>query len=176
MGSRRFNSRRRVNADIVMTQDLHARRAREEAARAAADASGLEACEVDVFGPTEHEQRVAEDLAPLLQASLEQIEKQTTGRNAPHSLGGWMDPSCRFATHPSHRCHRNDGSPLGQSGDCFAEARLWAVKNAGIVVRCEDGMVRHDAPFATRAEADAFAEWGHICTRQHVLEPVPVAS
>jgi hypothetical protein len=127
--------------------------------------------------PTEHEQRIAEDLAPLLEASLAQIEKATTGRNTAHVLGGFYDPDCRYASHPSHRCHRNDGQPLGEHGSCFAEARLWASRSsAGIVVRCEDGMVRHDAPFATRAEADAFAEWGHICTRQHSFEPAPVAS
>jgi hypothetical protein len=173
MGTHRRYGRRDSLALARIIQDRQ--EVREEQARRLAAEEDLDPCEVDTT-PTEHEQRVVEDLAPLLQASLEQIEKQTTGRNAPHVLGGWMDPSCRFATHPSHRCHRNDGQPIGPSGDCFAEARLWAVSNAGIIVRCEDGMVRHDQPFATRAEADAFAEWGHICTRQHTFEPALVAS
>ena len=34
-------------------------------------------------------------------------------------------------------------------------------------VICEDNIVRHDQPFATRAEAQTFAEWGHCCTAKH---------
>lgn len=108
--------------------DFKLARARSvDAAWREAESEGVTPCELDM-APTEHEQRVTEDLAPLLQASLEQIEKETTGRNAAHALGGWLDPSCRFATHPSHRCHRNDGQPLGETGDCFAEARIQAVR------------------------------------------------
>lgn len=44
---------------------------------------------------------------------------------------------------------------------------------AGIIVRCQDGMVRHPLPFASRAEADTWAEWAHACTATHVFEEVP---
>jgi len=37
----------------------------------------------------------------------------------------------------------------------------------GYQVKCEDGAVRHAEPFATVAEAEEFAEWGHICTNHH---------
>lgn len=36
-------------------------------------------------------------------------------------------------------------------------------------VTCEDGQSRHDAPFATRQEADQFAWWGHVCTAKHTI-------
>lgn len=36
-------------------------------------------------------------------------------------------------------------------------------------VTCEDGQVRHREPFATRAEADTFADQGHACTNQHTI-------
>lgn len=35
------------------------------------------------------------------------------------------------------------------------------------IVRCEDGAVRHEGTFATRAEAEQFAYWGHCCTVRH---------
>ena len=41
------------------------------------------------------------------------------------------------------------------------------------LVRCSDGVSRHPAPFASRAEAWHFAEWGHCCTARHTLERVP---
>lgn len=128
MSRRGFNSRRYVNAQVVPILDLQERREeRERAALAEAHDAGLDPCEVDVT-PTEHEQDIADDLSPLLQASLDVIEKETTGHNAPHLLGGWFDPTCRFAGHPSHRCYRNDGQPLGEHGDCFAEAHIGAIR------------------------------------------------
>jgi hypothetical protein len=41
-------------------------------------------------------------------------------------------------------------------------------------VECEDGQVRH-APFATLHEAQDWAEWGHACTRNHLIDEVQVA-
>lgn len=40
------------------------------------------------------------------------------------------------------------------------------------VVRCEDGQVRAPHPFTTAADAETWAEWGHICTRHHTIEVV----
>lgn len=37
------------------------------------------------------------------------------------------------------------------------------------VVTCEDGARRHAYPFASRAEADRFAWWGHCCTATHCI-------
>lgn len=34
-------------------------------------------------------------------------------------------------------------------------------------VTCEDGRVRHAGGFDTRADAEEFAEWGHVCTNRH---------
>lgn len=42
-------------------------------------------------------------------------------------------------------------------------------------VQCADGEVRH-RPFASRAEAWQWAEWGHCCTSIHRIERTPVAS
>jgi hypothetical protein len=39
-------------------------------------------------------------------------------------------------------------------------------------VRCEDGVVRHGAPFERRWEAEKWAWWGHICTAQHTVTRV----
>lgn len=36
-------------------------------------------------------------------------------------------------------------------------------------VVCEDGQIRHAQKFGTKAEAEQFAEWGHICTRGHTI-------
>jgi hypothetical protein len=36
-------------------------------------------------------------------------------------------------------------------------------------VTCADKRVRHTGLFVTREEAEAFAEWGHICTRAHEI-------
>jgi hypothetical protein len=41
-------------------------------------------------------------------------------------------------------------------------------------VVCEDGQVRHELLFATKVEANTFAEWGHCCTRNHKIETVPL--
>jgi hypothetical protein len=35
------------------------------------------------------------------------------------------------------------------------------------VVVCEDQQIRHKAPFANKAEAEQFAEYGHCCTNNH---------
>lgn len=37
----------------------------------------------------------------------------------------------------------------------------------GFLVICEDRVQRHTEPFATRALAADWAEWGHACTRRH---------
>lgn len=34
-------------------------------------------------------------------------------------------------------------------------------------VICEDGVVRHDGDFATRYDAEVWADQGHVCTRNH---------
>lgn len=39
-------------------------------------------------------------------------------------------------------------------------------------VECEDGEIRHEAPFATRRDAMNFAEWGHACTTSHLITPM----
>jgi hypothetical protein len=58
------------------------------------------------------------------------------------------------------------------------EYRHAAITAFGYTVICEDGRVRHSGSFASKAEADHFAEWGHCCTRNHTIaatrEPVPV--
>jgi hypothetical protein len=36
-----------------------------------------------------------------------------------------------------------------------------------VIVICEDGVSRHDAPFETRAQAAEFANWGHCCINRH---------
>lgn len=43
-----------------------------------------------------------------------------------------------------------------------------------ITVTCPDGSVRHE-PFATRADAEQWAEWGHCCAAGHTFEEVPAA-
>lgn len=43
------------------------------------------------------------------------------------------------------------------------------------IVVCEDGWVRHQAPFASSSEASTFAWWGHACTADHVVTAVPDA-
>jgi hypothetical protein len=48
------------------------------------------------------------------------------------------------------------------------EART-AAPSTGYVVTCADGRIRHASLFATRAEADHWAEWGHACTNQHAV-------
>lgn len=40
-------------------------------------------------------------------------------------------------------------------------------------VWCQDGVVRHPAPCATRAEALTFAEWGHCCLAVHTHRIAP---
>lgn len=37
-------------------------------------------------------------------------------------------------------------------------------------VVCEDGEVRHEGTFASMAEADRWAMWGHACTNRHDVE------
>lgn len=48
--------------------------------------------------------------------------------------------------------------------------------NVRIIVRCEDGIVRHlhegVGSFATQAEAATWAEWGHCCTNRHTFEAI----
>lgn len=43
-------------------------------------------------------------------------------------------------------------------------------------VTCEDGLVRHREPFATRTDAETFAEWGHCCTRRHDITETDTCS
>jgi hypothetical protein len=45
--------------------------------------------------------------------------------------------------------------------------------NTRIVVRCQDGLVRHKGTFATRIEAGNWAWWGHVCASHHDYEEVP---
>lgn len=54
------------------------------------------------------------------------------------------------------------------------QARSRSPRTWGIVVRCEDGEVRHDEPFPDRLAAATFAEWGHCCTVRHSFERVTV--
>ena len=37
------------------------------------------------------------------------------------------------------------------------------------VVVCEDGHQRHSDRFATKAEAESWAWWGHVCTASHTI-------
>lgn len=52
----------------------------------------------------------------------------------------------------------------------IAEAmqELWAGDDDWIV-QCEDGLVRHTAPFPSRGDAQQFAYWGHCCTASHLI-------
>lgn len=82
---------------------------------------GLPPCELDpVSEQTEHEQRVGDDLAPLLAMSLEQLDPTWPG------LVGY-DPNCRFRNHPAHECVNRDGQPRRLGSDCYVEARLQVV-------------------------------------------------
>jgi hypothetical protein len=48
------------------------------------------------------------------------------------------------------------------------------VSATGWQVTCADGAVRHPAPFATRADAALFAEWGHVCLAEHTFARVAI--
>lgn len=48
-----------------------------------------------------------------------------------------------------------------------------AIVNA-IAVMCEDGQVRHETPFVSRAAAAKFANWGHCCTNSHTFDLVRI--
>ena len=85
-----------MNRDVIPILDRQLRR--EAEARAAADNAGLDPCEVDAT-PTEHEQRIAEDL---------------TG----------FDPECPFVgTNPLHTCTTNTGALTRPGQSCFPGAR-----------------------------------------------------
>lgn len=40
-------------------------------------------------------------------------------------------------------------------------------------VVCEDGVIRHPAPFLLRSDAAEFADQGHCCTNRHDIVEVP---
>lgn len=62
----------------------------------------------------------------------------------------------------------------GTSATADDETPMTAVSTRAprIWVRCEDGEVRHDEPFATMADASYWAEWGHACSNRHDYEEV----
>lgn len=84
--------------------------------------------------------------------------------------GGDVCPDC--GRQPGYLAGPTAFLPAGTCCGKPIHGACYPPKILGFAVVCEDGETRHPGLIATRAEADRWAAWGHLCTARHTIRPV----